>query len=213
MLSIYPDAVTAENIVDAIAIFEMSLITPNSRFDRFLRGDSKALNDQEKEGYRLFQEYGCVSCHQGVNIGGNMYQPIGFMEDFFVHRPVTKEDLGRYNVTQLDYNKYQFKVPTLRNIAITFPYLHDGSANTLEEVLNIMWNSQLGRSMTEEESSYILLFLNTLTGRQILSVVKVAWNFSFCFRTRDLRMRILSLKKYENELRMRLKNLVRLLSA
>ncbi len=161
---IYPDNITPENIVDAIAVFEMSLITPNSRFDKFLRGDRGALSDQEIEGYRIFKEYGCVSCHQGVNIGGNMYQTIGIMEDYFQHRPLTDADLGRYNVTKLVNNKFQFKVPTLRNIAITYPYLHDGSANTMEDVLNIMWNSQLGRLPTSEESNNIILFLDTLTG-------------------------------------------------
>lgn len=161
---IYQDDITPKNIVEAIAVFEMSLFTPNARFDQFLRGDSSALTKQEKEGYRLFKKYGCVSCHQGVNIGGNMYQTIGIMEDFFQHRPLTDADLGRYNVTQLEYNKYQFKIPTLRNIALTFPYLHDGSAKTMEDVLNIMWNSQLGRSIPPEETSMILLFLKTLTG-------------------------------------------------
>ncbi|MBU1053610.1 MAG: cytochrome-c peroxidase [Proteobacteria bacterium] len=180
---IYPDNIKPENIADAIAVFEMSLITPNSRFDNFLRGDSGALNEQEKEGYRIFKEYGCISCHQGINIGGNMYQTIGIMEDYFQHRPLTDADLGRFNITKLEYNKYQFKVPSLRNIAVTFPYLHDGSAETMEEVLSIMWNSQLGRSLTQEENEHILLFLNTLTGEykgnfldaSMLAPVSIAW--------------------------------------
>ncbi len=161
---IYAEGMNPDTIVDAIAVFELSLFTPNSRFDKFLRGDTTALSKEEQEGYRIFKEYGCVSCHQGVNMGGNMYQTIGVMEDFFQHRPLTDADLGRYNVTKEDYNRHQFKVPTLRNIAITFPYLHDGSAKTLEDVLAIMWNSQLGRSLTKDETIKIILFLQTLTG-------------------------------------------------
>ncbi len=161
---IYPDGMNGRNITDAIAVFEQSLYTPDSRFDLYLRGNKEALTRQEQEGYRLFKEFGCVSCHQGLTMGGNMYQNIGVMEDYFVHRPITKEDLGRFNVTRKEGDKFQFKVPTLRNIAITYPYLHDGSARSLEDVLTIMWKNQLGRSITEEESSRIVLFLKTLTG-------------------------------------------------
>lgn len=161
---IYDNGFTGDNIVDAIGVYEQSLITPNSRFDQYLRGNNQALTSEEKEGYRLFKEFGCISCHQGILLGGNMYQTIGVMEDYFVHRSITKADLGRYNVTGREWNRFQFKVPTLRNIEITFPYLHDGSAQTLEDVLIIMWNSQLGRQMEAEESKLIIQFLKTLTG-------------------------------------------------
>lgn len=161
---IYPDGLNGDNIADAIGVFEMSLITPNCRFDSFLRGDEDAITRGEKDGYRLFKEYGCVSCHQGINIGGNMYQTIGVMADYFVNREIHEIDRGRYNVTKKDWNLYQFKVPGLRNIAVTQPYLHDGSAASLEEVLEVMWNSQLGRSLKPEESELIIQFLNTLTG-------------------------------------------------
>lgn len=161
---IYDHEFTGDNIVDAIEVFEQSLITPNSRFDQYLRGDKQAVNSEEKEGYRLFKEFGCISCHQGLLLGGNMYQTLGVMEDYFVHRNITEADLGRYNVTGREWNRFQFKIPTLRNIEITFPYLHDGSAETLEDVMTIMWNSQLGRKMKDEELKLIIQFLKTLTG-------------------------------------------------
>lgn len=161
---IYPDGLTGKNITDAIAVFERSLFTPNSRFDQFLRGRTEALSAEEKEGYRLFQEYGCISCHQGVAMGGNLYQTLGVMEDYFAHRPNTPADQGRFNVTQQERNRHQFKVPTLRNIAITAPYLHDGSAKTLEDVLEVMWKSQLGRPVKPEEAKNLVKFLKTLTG-------------------------------------------------
>ncbi len=161
---LYTDGITGVNIVDAIAIYERDLITPNSRFDQHLRGIKQALSKEEKEGYRLFKEFGCVGCHQGINIGGNMYQTLGVMDNYFVHREINQADLGRYNVTKKDWNLYQFKVPTLRNIEVTFPYLHDGSAATLEDVLKVMWNSQLGRELKSDESRLIVQFLKTLTG-------------------------------------------------
>jgi cytochrome c peroxidase len=161
---IYPNGIRGENIVDAIAEYEKSLITPNSRFDRFLRGDKKALSADELDGYRLFKEYGCISCHQGIALGGNLYQTMGVMEDYFIHRQKTTVDYGRFNVTGKEWNLYQFKVPTLRNIEKTFPYLHDGSARTLDDVLQVMWKSQLGRSISPEESARIVKFLKTLTG-------------------------------------------------
>src|SRR3989339_666462 len=140
----YPDGITAVNITDAIGTFEKSLITPNSPFDRYLRGENEAIGPAAREGYRLFKEFGCVACHQGVNIGGNMFQTVGVLENYFAHRPITKADRGRYNVTGRAWNMHQFKVPTLRNIALTFPYLHDGSVATLRGVLEGMCSSQLG---------------------------------------------------------------------
>lgn len=160
----YADGMTGNNIADAIAEYEKSLITPNCRFDMFLKGDKQALSVNEKDGWRLFKEYGCISCHQGAALGGNMYQTIGVMDDYFQHREKTKVDYGRFNVTGMEWNRYQFKVPTLRNIEKTFPYLHDGSANSLDDVLQVMWQSQLGRSISEEESLHIEQFLKTLTG-------------------------------------------------
>jgi cytochrome c peroxidase len=161
----YPDGITKDNVRDAIATFEESLYTPNSRFDQFLRGKSNALTQEEKEGYNLFKEYGCVSCHQGINVGGNMFQKFGVMGDYFADRgKVTKADLGRFNVTGQEKDRYVFRVPSLRNVELTSPYFHDGTAETLEQSVNVMVKYQLGRSLKSEQINLIIQFLKTLTG-------------------------------------------------
>ena len=160
--SIYTDGVTPENIVDAIAEFERALITPNARFDRYLRGEKDALNEQEREGYAFFQGFGCISCHNGVNIGGNMYQKVGV---FLPYEDKTN-NLGRYNVTKLEADKFYFKVPSLRNIELTAPYMHDGKAKTLEDAVFEMFEHQLGDAYTQAEMDAIVAFLKTLTGEQ-----------------------------------------------
>lgn len=161
----YPDGITADNVKDAIATFERSLYTPNSRFDRYLRGDRAALSEDEQVGYRLFKELGCVSCHQGVNVGGNLYEKMGVMEDYFVARGnVTRADLGRYNQTGIEEQRFEFKVPSLRNIALTAPYFHDGSAETLEQAVRLMAKHQLGVELGEERQRLVAAFLRTLTG-------------------------------------------------
>jgi cytochrome c peroxidase len=163
--AIYQDGLQKENVKNAIAEFERSLITPNSRFDRYLRGDSAVISEDEKEGYRKFKSYGCVTCHQGVNVGGNLFQPLGVMGDYFADRGnVTKSDLGRFNVTGNDEDKYVFKVPALRNVALTAPYFHDGSAKTLEDAVNTMAKYQLGRELPPKDLEQIVLFLKSLTG-------------------------------------------------
>jgi cytochrome c peroxidase len=163
--AIYPDGIRNHNIVDAIATFERSLITPNSRFDRYLRGEQDILTVEEKNGYRLFKEYGCSSCHQGTNVGGNLFEKFGVMaRDGRASR--SKADLGRYNVTGDEADRYVFKVPTLRNIALTGPYFHDGSAATLDETVNTMAVFQLARTLTPNEIHDIVRFLNSLTGEQ-----------------------------------------------
>ena len=162
---VYLDGIQIQNIKDAIATFERSLTTPNSRFDRFLRGDSSALNEEEKEGYRLFKTYGCASCHQGINAGGNMFQKFGVMGDYFVDRGnLTKADLGRYNVTGNEADRHVFKVPSLRNVALTPPYFHDGSATRLENAVAVMGKYQLGRRLLPTEIERIVKFLKTLSG-------------------------------------------------
>ena len=166
--AIYRDGIQAHNVKDAIATFERSLITPNSRFDQFLRGDQAVLNHEEQAGFLLFKQIGCTSCHQGINIGGNMYQQLGIMEDYFAVRGnVTEADMGRYNVTKLEQDKHFFKVPSLRNIAVTPPYLHDGSAKTLEDAVRIMARFQLGKELTPAEMSRVVAFLHTLTGEYL----------------------------------------------
>lgn len=162
---LFRDGVSASNVRDAIATFERSLVTPNSRFDRFLRGDAAALSETERAGYRLFKQIGCTSCHQGANIGGNSYQRLGVMEDYFAVRgKITGADLGRFNITQREEDRYYFKVPSLRNVALTAPYLHDGSAQTLQDVVAIMARYQLALKLEAADIERIAAFLRSLTG-------------------------------------------------
>lgn len=162
---IYRDGITAENIKDAIATFERSLVTPNSRFDRYLRGEEEVLDAEEKRGVRLFQSYGCASCHQGINLGGNMYERMGMMGDYFKDRgEIMVVDNGRYNLTHDIEHMNEFKVPSLRNIARTAPYFHDGSAKTLEQAVRVMAKYQIGRPVPDEDIRAIVRFLESLTG-------------------------------------------------
>ncbi len=156
--SLYADGVTADNIVDAIAEFEKTLTTPNSQFDKYLRGDSSAITQKQKDGYTLFKSKGCIACHHGVNVGGNLYNKFGIMKD------VESKRLGRYEVTRSEADKYYFKVPSLRNIAQTSPYLHDGRFNKLEDTVKFMAHYQLGRTISQDEIDKIVAFLNSLTG-------------------------------------------------
>lgn len=163
--AIYKDGIQPQNVRDAIATFERSLITPNARFDRYLRGDSAAIDKEELEGYRLFTQIGCISCHQGVNIGGNLYQKLGIMEDYFAARGnLTTADMGLFNVTGKEEDRHYFKVPSLRNVALTAPYLHDSSATTLDDAIETMARYQLGRNLSDTEVARISAFLHTLTG-------------------------------------------------
>jgi cytochrome c peroxidase len=162
---IYPDGLRQLNVKNAIAEFERTLLTPNSRFDRHLRGDASALTAEEKSGYLKFKSYGCVSCHQGVNIGANLFQRMGVIGDYFADRGnLTKADLGRFNVTGQEHDRHVFKVPSLRNVAVTPPYFHDGSAQTLEDAVAVMAKYQLGRPLPPQDLSEIVKFLRTLTG-------------------------------------------------
>lgn len=151
------DPVTFDNMAEAIAVFEKNLLTP-SRFDAYLKGNREALTDDEKEGLRTFMELGCVSCHDGVNIGGGSYQKIGAVV------PYDTKDLGRFEVTKDEDDKFVFKVPTLRNIAKTSPYFSDGSIKTLHEAVTLMGRHQLGVDLKEGEIEAIIAFLNSLTG-------------------------------------------------
>ncbi len=163
--SVFSDGIQTKNIQSALAEFQRSLVTPNSKFDKYLRGDKAAMNTDEQKGYQLFKNYGCIACHQGVNAGGNMYQVFGVMGDYFKQRGnMTEADLGRYNVTKNDADKHMFKVPSLRNVALTAPYFHDGSVKTLPEAVEVMFKYQLGRSAPQQEKDLIVKFLQTLTG-------------------------------------------------
>jgi cytochrome c peroxidase len=161
----YQDGVTPDNIRNSIATYERTLVTPNARFDRYLRGDAQAINAQEKAGYAKFKQYGCIACHQGVNVGGNMFQKFGVMGDYFASRGnPTDADLGRYAITKEEGDLHVFKVPSLRNVALTAPYFHDGSAKSLDRAVDVMFKYQLGRVASNEDKIAIISFLNTLTG-------------------------------------------------
>lgn len=159
----YPDGVTEHNVKDAIASYQRSLTTPNARFDRYLRGEIRLTAD-ELAGYELFKRIGCVTCHQGINVGGNLFQRFGVMEDAFGGRPLNDRDLGRYLVTRRDSDMHVFRVPSLRNVAVTAPYFHDGSAHTLEDAITHMARVQLAYMLTPEEVAQIAAFLRSLTG-------------------------------------------------
>jgi cytochrome c peroxidase len=161
----YADGLTSANVLDALASFERSLLTPNARFDRYLRGEEDALTEPEQQGYQLFKAYGCVACHQGINIGGNMYQKFGvFAEPDGEESPATGVDVGRYAVTKVPRDRAVFRVPGLRNVTVTAPYFHDGRAPTLEDAVDTMAKVQLGRTLTHEEIGLLVQFLQTLTG-------------------------------------------------
>ncbi|CAN5699773.1 hypothetical protein BH10BDE1_BH10BDE1_02090 [soil metagenome] len=163
---LYTDGVTQTNVKNAIATFERSLITPNARFDRYLRGEVEALTAQEKKGYQQFKSFGCIACHQGTNVGGNMFQTMGVMGRYFEDRgtPITEADLGRFNVTKDEQDKFVFRVPSLRNVELTAPYFHDGSAKSLDDAVIAMAKFQLGRKLSGAEVSAFVAFLKSLTG-------------------------------------------------
>jgi cytochrome c peroxidase len=145
-LAAYGHPPDTQSLLDAIATFERSLLTPGSRFDRWLSGNETALSAQEVEGYRLFKALGCVSCHQGVNVGGNLFQRHGIFHPLARAEPAV------------------LRVPSLRNVATTPPYFHDGSAPTLEEAVRKMGVAQLNSALTEPQVAAIVAFLRTLTG-------------------------------------------------
>ncbi len=175
--NLYENGITKENIGDALEEFQKTLITP-SAFDRYLLGDKEALNSDQKKGYELFYKKGCTSCHNGINIGGGLYARFGLVDssiiEDLIHNYQNNSDtnssltidlnLGFYNVTKNDYDKFYFKVPTLRNVALTFPYLHNGSIKTLKEAIELIAKAQLGIDLKKEELFYIEEFLKSLTG-------------------------------------------------
>jgi cytochrome c peroxidase len=154
--------ITINEVTFAIAAFEETLATPNARFDKWLKGQKDAINKTELAGYHLFKSSGCIACHNGMNIGGNSYQKMGLVEPYKANSPAE----GRSAVTGNDADRFNFKVPTLRNIALTYPYFHDGEAATLTNAVDTMGRLQLGRKFTSEENAQIVAFLKTLTGDQ-----------------------------------------------
>ena len=162
---IYPKGISRFSVLDAIATYEKSLITPNSRFDQYLRGNNEILSSDELKGYNHFKRYGCIACHQGINVGGNVFQKLGLFDNYFEHRGnISQADYGLYNVTKNEEDRFVFKVPSLRNVEVTSPYLHDGSFTKLKKVIEIMAYFQLGTEIEEEHINQIELFLRTLTG-------------------------------------------------
>lgn len=150
------DALTFDNIAKAIAAFERTLITPGSPFDRYLSGDTTALTAQQKAGLSLFQGAGCIGCHNGVLLGGNGFAAFSHVEG--------STDIGRAAVTGREEDRHVFRIAPLRNVALTAPYFHDGSAATLHDAVSIMGQVQLNRRFNEEEVEALVAFLQSLTG-------------------------------------------------
>lgn len=165
--AVYPDGITESNITDAIEQFERTLLTPDSRFDKWLKGDDAAISAEELEGYELFKKYDCATCHAGPVLGGLSYELMGLRRDYFADRglELTNEDNGRYKETQAERDRHRFKVPGLRNVEHTWPYYHDGTRETLEEAVNDMGLYQSGIELSQDETSKIVSFLKTLTGK------------------------------------------------
>jgi len=162
---LYADGISADSIRDAIITFERSLVTINSRFDRYLLGDADAISEEEKKGYQLFKAYGCIACHQGSNVGGNLFMKIGIFGNFVSDRgKQEKADLGRFNITGKEADRHVFRVPSLRLAALTAPYFHDGSVKTLNQAVKLMAKYQLGREIPQQDVRLIVAFLKTLPG-------------------------------------------------
>lgn len=164
----FPDEATPvsfDNFATAIEAFEATLITPDSAFDRYLKGDDAAMTELEKRGLAAFMDTGCTSCHSGVNVGGQDYYPFGVVE-----RPggsvLPEGDRGRFTVTQTADDDYVFRAAPLRNVALTAPYFHSGAVWDLHEAVSIMSSSQLGTELAEPQVEEIVAFLGTLTGKQ-----------------------------------------------
>ncbi len=156
------DKINIDKVTQAIAEFEKTLVTPNSRFDLWLKGDSKALSKQELSGYGLFKSSGCIACHSGEAVGGNSFQKMGLVKPY----NTKSKSEGLKDKTGKESDRFKFKVPTLRNIELSYPYFHDGAVQTLAEAVNVMGEIQLGRQFNQQENADIVAFLKTLTGEQ-----------------------------------------------
>jgi len=154
--------ITLDQVTNAIAAFEETLVTPDSRFDRWLKGDDNALTDQELAGYQTFKEVGCTACHNGAAVGGTSFQKMGIVKPYITDNPAE----GRVAVTGYDADRFSFKVPTLRNVELTYPYFHDGAHWELEEAVDLMARLQLGRELPKSDIMNMTAFLKTLTGEQ-----------------------------------------------
>lgn len=159
------EKVSFDNMAKAIEVFEATLVTPDSSFDKYLAGDTAALNDKEKQGLKLFMDKGCTACHNGINIGGN-----GFFKFGLVNKPsddtLPPADKGRFVVTNNVRDEHVFRAPTLRNVELTAPYFHSGTVWKLKDAVSIMANAQLGIQLSEKGIDSMTAFLKTLTGTQ-----------------------------------------------
>jgi cytochrome c peroxidase len=157
-----PGPIAIAQVTRAIAAFEETLVTPNSRFDKWLQGDQRAITAEELDGYQIFKSSGCTGCHNGPAAGGAAFRKMGVVEPY----RTTNTAEGRVAVTGKDADRFSFKVPTLRNVELTYPYFHDGAAPTLAEAVDVMARIQLGKRYTPEENARVVAFLKTLTGEQ-----------------------------------------------
>ncbi|MCI5166653.1 MAG: cytochrome-c peroxidase [Candidatus Electrothrix sp. GM3_4] len=161
------DKIDIDQVTDAIAEFEKTLVTPNSRFDKWLKGDKEAMTAEEQAGYKLFEKSGCISCHYGMAMGGGSFYKMGMVEDYKADSPSE----GRKDVTGKEEHYLMFKVPTLRNVELTYPYFHDGAAQTLTEAVDTMARHQLGKKFSRTENAQLVAFLKSLTGEQPLFAI------------------------------------------
>lgn len=159
----YPQGLSGETITDAIAEFEKTLITPDSPFDNWLRGDDNAMTMQQKHGYQLFKDNKCATCHGGTILGGRSFEPLGLKRDFNFGE-ITAADIGRMNVTSEARDRLRQKVPGLRNVALTAPYFHRGDVATLDEAVKLMLRYQVGTELPQQDVDDIVAFLESLTG-------------------------------------------------
>jgi cytochrome c peroxidase len=164
--------ITVDNFAKAVGAFERTLVTP-SRFDAFVKGDQTALTDPQKRGLKTFMETGCVMCHFGTYVGGQMYQKSGIFEPYWKYTKSEPIDEGRYVVTKNEADKYIFKVPIQRNVAKTAPYFHDGSVDKLENAVWIMGKIQLGKDLSKPQVEEVVTFLKSLTGKIPEEALKV----------------------------------------
>ncbi|MEI8611750.1 cytochrome c peroxidase [Enterovibrio sp. Hal110] len=167
--------ISADSIQHALVAFQESLLTPNSPFDRYLNGEHYAIDSSAKQGWIAFQELGCINCHQGQNIGGSLMQRFGYYDNATSDRKNTHEkDMGRYLITQENTDKYLFRVASLRNVANTPPYFHDGRTSDLEEAIEIMANIQTGHDLDQSVISDLSAFLHSLSAPrpQILEILE-----------------------------------------
>ncbi|MEJ6472700.1 cytochrome-c peroxidase [Pseudoalteromonas piscicida] len=165
--AIYGKGISKHTIKAAIATFEKSLVTLNAPFDLWLNDKSITLSDSAKAGYELFKRYGCISCHQGRNVGGNMFAKMGTFGDYFADRdtPIARADYGRFNVTGNEQDRFVFKVPSLRLASKQAYFFHDGSHNTLESAIATMAKYQLGRNISDTDINKLVAFIDSLAGQ------------------------------------------------